>query len=56
MNRVGEQIITICAFVDSKPNSVGYRKFTDPDKAVAFYRRMLKKEDVSVISTRKVKT
>ena len=46
--------ITIVAFRDDAPNSVAYQKFEDVDKAVAFYRRMLEKENVRVISTRKV--
>lgn len=48
-------IITIVAFIDSGPNSIGYRKFTDIDRAVEFYKKMLEKKQVSVISTRKVK-
>jgi hypothetical protein len=47
-------IITIVAFTDNQPNSVDYRKFTDIDKAVAFYKSMLEKDFVAVISTRKV--
>jgi hypothetical protein len=47
-------IITIVAFTDNKPNSVAYKKFTDIDKAVAFYRKQLEKEEVRVVSTRKV--
>ena len=47
--------ITICAFTDNQPNSVAYRKFKDIEKAVEFYRQMLEKDFVSVISTRKIK-
>lgn len=46
--------ITICAFVDSKDNSIGYRKFDDIEKAILFYRSMLTREDVNTISTRKI--
>lgn len=49
-----KQIITICAFTDNAPNSVAYRKFDDIEKAMEFYRKMLLKENVNVISTRKV--
>jgi len=47
-------IITIVAFTDRQPNSVAYKKFSDIDKAVEFYRKMLEKDCVSVISTRKI--
>ena len=47
-------IITICAFTDNEPNSVAYKKFDSIDKAVEFYRKMLEKENVNVISTRKI--
>ena len=53
--------ITICAFTDKKPNSVAYKKFISKDegicvmKAVEFYRRMLEKGCVNVISTRKIR-
>ncbi len=47
-------IITICAFQDHQPNSVAYKKFTDVDKAVEFYKKMLLKDNVNVISTRVV--
>ncbi len=46
--------ITVCAFTDNQPNSVAYKKFDDIDKAVAFYRKQLEKDNVNVISTRKV--
>lgn len=46
--------ITICAFTDNQPNSVAYKKFIDIDKAVEFYKKMLEKDYVNVISTRKV--
>lgn len=46
--------ITICAFTDNQPNSVAYRKFDDIDKAVEFYKKMLEKDFVNVISTRKI--
>jgi len=57
------KIITICAFTDNQPNSVAYRKFKiggprnsshHIDNVVDFYRRMIEKENVNVISTRKV--
>ena len=48
-------IITICAFTDNRPNSVAYRKFDTIEKAVDFYRKMLYKDFVNVISTRKIK-
>ena len=48
------EIITICAFTDNEPNSVAYKKFTDIDKAVEFYKKQLEKDNVNVISTRKV--
>jgi len=51
---MNEMIITICAFTDRQPNSVAYRKFTDIATAAEFYRKMLEKEYVSVISTRKL--
>ena len=47
-------IITICAFTDDKDNSVAYKKFPNVGEAVDFYHRMLEREDVNVISTRKV--
>ena len=46
--------ITICAFTDHASNSVAYRKFDSVDAAVKFYRSMLEKNNVNVISTRKV--
>ena len=46
--------ITICAFTDKAKNSVAYRNFDSIEKAVAFYEKMLKQENVNVISTRKV--
>jgi pentatricopeptide repeat protein len=46
--------ITICAFTDRQPNSISYRKFDDIEKAVEFYRKMLKKDFCNVISTRKI--
>ena len=49
-----EMIITICAFTDNQPNSVAYRKFNSIDKAIEFYRKMLEKDNVNVISTRKI--
>lgn len=49
------QRITICAFTDNQPNSVAYRKFENIDKAIEFYKKMLEKDNVNVISTRKVK-
>lgn len=56
MKSEGENMrITVCAFVDDHPNSVAYQKFDDIDKAVEFYRKQLVKENVNVISTRKVK-
>lgn len=49
-------IITIVAFQDDKPNSIAYRKFNSITQALTFYSKMLQRKDVSVISTRKVKT
>lgn len=49
-----KRIITIVAFQDDDTNSIAYKKFEDIDKAIEFYRRQLKKDDVRVISTRKV--
>ena len=46
--------ITIVAFTDNQPNSVSYKKFDSIDKAVEFYKSMLEKDFVSVISTRKI--
>ena len=46
--------ITICAFTDNQSNSVAYKKFDNIDKAVEFYRKMLEKDFVNVISTRKI--
>ena len=48
-------IITIVAFQDTATNSVAYKKFTDIEKAIEFYRKQLENDDVRVISTRKVK-
>ncbi len=45
--------ICIVAFSDEEGNSIAYKKFDDIDKAVAFYRAQLEKENVNVISTRK---
>ena len=45
---------TVCAFTDNQSNSVAYKKFDDIDKAVAFYRKQLEKDNVHVISTRKI--
>lgn len=47
-------IITICAFIDTQPNSVAYKKFDSVEKAVEFYRKHLERDDVNVISTRKI--
>lgn len=46
--------ITVCAFTDKQKNSVNYQNFETTEKAVEFYKRMLEKENVNVISTRKV--
>jgi len=46
--------ITVCAFTDNQKNSVAYRNFDTIEKAVEFYRRQLEKDNVNVISTRKV--
>jgi len=53
-------IITIVAFRDDQSRSVAYRKFdTDASlgfqKAIDFYKMMMMRDDVRVISTRKVK-
>ena len=47
------KIICIVAFSDSEGNSLAYKKFTDIDKAVEFYRKQLERDEVNVISTRK---
>ncbi len=53
-------IITIVAFRDDITNSVAYRKFEvtdDPEtwvKVIRYYKTMLCKPEVRVISTRKV--
>ena len=41
------------AFSDKEGNSLAYKKFTDIDKAVEFYRKQLERDEVNVISTRK---
>ena len=46
--------IVIVAFTDGKKNSISYRDFSSVEKAVAFFKRMLKKSNVNTISTRKV--
>ena len=46
--------ITIVAFSDKDENSLAYRKFTSIEEAVEFYRKQLERDDVKVISTRKV--
>ena len=48
------QRITICAFTDNQPNSVAYKKFDNILKAVEFYKKMLEKDNINVISTRVV--
>ena len=47
--------ITICAFTDNKSNSVAYKKFDTIEKAIEFYKTQIEKEEVNVISTRKIK-
>jgi len=47
------KIICIVAFSDKEGNSIAYKKFTDIDKAVEFYRKQLENDNVNVISTRK---
>lgn len=50
-------VICIVGFNDNRPNSVFYRKFKGkdaPDNAAAFYKEMIKRPSVNVISTRKV--
>jgi hypothetical protein len=46
--------ITICAFTDNQPNSVSYKKFDTIEATVEFYRRILEKNFVNVISTKKI--
>lgn len=46
--------ITVCAFTDRQSNSISYKKFQSIEKAVEFYRKMLEKDFVNVISTRKI--
>jgi hypothetical protein len=45
--------ICIVAFSDFEGLSLAYKKFSDVDKAVEFYRKQLENENVNVISTRK---
>ena len=45
--------ICIVAFSDKEGNSLAYKKFEDIEKAVEFYRKQLKRDDVNVISCRK---
>lgn len=45
--------ICIVAFSDVEGNSLAYKKFDDIEKAVEFYRKQLKRDEVNVISTRK---
>ena len=51
--RMTKKKICIVAFSDEEGNSIAYKKFDDIDKAVAFYRAQLEKDNVNVISTRK---
>ncbi|HUV42292.1 MAG TPA: hypothetical protein VMY36_00030 [Patescibacteria group bacterium] len=55
-------IITIVAFRDDQARSVAYKKFDTTlipyvtiEEAVKFYKKMIEKKDVKVISTRIVK-
>ena len=48
-------IIAVHAFTDGQANAVAYKKFPEIDKAVAFYRKQLERDCVSVISTRKIR-
>jgi len=48
-----EKIVCIVAFSDKEGNSLAYKKFTDIEKAVEFYKRQLERDEVNVISTRK---
>ena len=50
------KIICIVAFSDTEGNSIAYKKFTDIEKAVEFYKAQLLKDNVNVISTRKTET
>lgn len=50
---MAEQRICIVAFADTEGNSLAYKKFTDVDKAVEFYKKQLLRAEVNVISTRK---
>jgi len=52
--RIMKKTITIVAFQDNQTNSVAYKKFEDENKAIEFYAKQLKKDNVRVISTRKV--
>ena len=47
--------ITVVAFTDNGKNSVAYKNFDNIEKAAEFYKSMLEKDDVNVVSTRKVK-
>ena len=46
--------ITVVAFTDNQKNSVAYKNFDSIEKAVAFYKKMLEKDFVNTISTRKI--
>ena len=48
-----KEVITIVAFQDGQVNSMSYKKFDDIKKAANFYRKLLEKEFVKTISTRK---
>jgi len=48
-----KQRICIVAFSDIEDNSKAYRKFDDIEKAIEFYAKQLRRNDVNVISTRK---
>ena len=47
--------ICIVAFCDVEDNSKAYKKFNgdDIDKAIEFYAKQIRRDDVNVISTRK---
>lgn len=46
--------ICIVAFKDNSKHSVAYRDFDNIEAAVRFYAKQLEKEEVRVISTRKI--
>jgi hypothetical protein len=48
-----KKLICIVAFSDKEGNSLAYKKFSEIEKAIEFYRKQLLRDEVNVISTRK---